>query len=142
MGRMNLGRVLLGGIVAGIVIDLWEGVMRGVIFQSRGAELMALLGKSADVSPKQLIAFNVWGIVVGILTIWLYAAIRPRLGPGPKTAVIAGLFAWLLVFAFGVMPIVFTHILPVDFAMITVSAEAVMMIIAGLAGGALYKEST
>ncbi len=27
---------------------------------------------------------------------WWYAAIRPRFGPGPKTAAIAGLAVWLI----------------------------------------------
>ena len=140
MDSINWGRVAVGGIVAGIVIDVWEGIMRGIIFQERGAEVMASLGRPAEVSANQLIAFNVWGLVVGVLTIWLYAAVRPRLGAGPKTGVMAGLFVWALVFALGVMPIVFEHLLPVNFAAITVCAEAVMMILAGLAGGALYKE--
>jgi len=98
---------------------------------------MAALGKPAEASMEQIVAFNVWGLVVGLLTVWLYAALCPRLGAGPKTAVIAGLFVWALVFALGVMPIVFTHLVPVGFGAITI----VMMLIAGLAGGALYKES-
>ena len=28
---------------------------------------------------------------------WLYAAIRPRYGPGPKTALMAGLAWWVIV---------------------------------------------
>lgn len=32
-------------------------------------------------------------LAMGIWAIWLYAAIRPRYGPGPRTAIIAG-FAW------------------------------------------------
>ena len=140
MRNINFGRVVLGGIAAGIVIDLWEGIMRGVIFQERGAEVMASLGRSAEVSAKQLVAFNVWGLIVGLFTVSLYAAVRPRFGAGPKTAIMAGLFVWALVLALGVMPVVFTHLLPVNFAAVTVCAEAVMMIIAGLAGGALYKE--
>ena len=28
------------------------------------------------------------------VTVWLYAAIRPRFGPGPKTAICAGLIVW------------------------------------------------
>ena len=34
--------------------------------------------------------------VLGILLVWLYAAIRSRYGPGPKAAVVAGLFGWVL----------------------------------------------
>lgn len=29
---------------------------------------------------------------------WLYAAIRPRYGPGPKTAAVAG-FAWWVIYS-------------------------------------------
>lgn len=141
MGKMSLGRVVLGGIVAGIVIDAWEGVMRGILLQQRATDAMAALGRTAAVSIKQVAALEVWGLVVGICTVLLYAAIRPRLGAGPKTAVLAGIFVWALVFALGVMPTVFLHLLPVSLGAITVCGELVMMILAGLAGGALYKES-
>jgi hypothetical protein len=35
---------------------------------------------------------NVKGVIVGIALIQLYAAIRPRFGAGPATAVKAGIF--------------------------------------------------
>lgn len=140
MGKINAGRVILGGIVAGIVIDVYEGVMRGVVLKERAAAAMAAFGKPAPISVKQIVAFNLWGLVIGLLTVWLYAAIRPRMGAGPKTAAYTGLFVWALVFALGVMPLVFIHLLAVDFGATTVCAEAVMMLIAGLAGAAVYKE--
>jgi hypothetical protein len=34
-------------------------------------------------------------IVLGLLLAWLYAAIRPRYGPGPMTALRAGTFLWV-----------------------------------------------
>lgn len=141
MAKMNLGRVLLGGIVAGIVIDIWEGVMRGVLLQDRAADAMAALGRTANVSVRQIVALDVWGLVVGIFTVLLYAAIRPRFGAGPKAAIFAGLMIWALVFALGIMPVVFLHLLPVSLSAITVCGELVMMILAGLAGGALYQEA-
>ena len=141
MAKINLGRVLLGGIVAGIVIDAWEGVMRGVLLQDRAADAMAALGRTANVSVRQIIALNVWGLVVGIFTVLLYGAIRPRFGAGPKAATFAGLMIWALVFALGIMPVVFMHLLPVSLEAITVCGELVMMVLAGLAGGAVYKEA-
>jgi hypothetical protein len=140
MGRINLGRVVLGGIVAGIVIDIWEGVMRGILLNAEGARMLAALHVRNAISARQMAAFNVWGIVVGILAVLLYAAIRPRVGAGPKTAVIAGLLTWTLVFAIGAMPFAFMHLLPVAFAVKTACSEGVMMIVAGLVGAALYKE--
>src|SRR6185295_16547190 len=45
-------------------------------------------------------ASGTWGWVVvdfilGILIVWVYAASRPRLGPGPRTALKAALIIWL-----------------------------------------------
>src|SRR2546422_4874519 len=40
----------------------------------------------------------IWFVIVdflfGIFLIWLYAAIRPRFGAGPRTAVLAGFAIW------------------------------------------------
>jgi len=38
----------------------------------------------------------VMDLVLGILLVWTYAAIRPRFGPGLKTAVYAAVLFWLL----------------------------------------------
>ena len=38
--------------------------------------------------------FLAWGFLVGIFAVWLYAAIRPRYGAGPKTALCAGAAVW------------------------------------------------
>ena len=40
MGKINLGRVILGGIVAGIVIDIFEGVLNGVVLAKQWADVM------------------------------------------------------------------------------------------------------
>ncbi|MGH9579875.1 MAG: hypothetical protein ACRD2R_02680, partial [Terriglobales bacterium] len=45
-----------------------------------------------------LLAFSVLvNLGMGIWAMWLYAAIRPRYGPGPKTAAIAG-FGWWVIY--------------------------------------------
>jgi hypothetical protein len=33
---------------------------------------------------------------MGLVLVWTYAAIRPRFGPGPKTAVTAALVIWIV----------------------------------------------
>jgi hypothetical protein len=141
MGKINLSRVVLGGIVAGIVIDAFEGILNGVILSSQWAEVLTGLGKSSTMSVKQIAAFDVWGFAVGILTVGLYAAIRPRFGAGPRTGVLAGLAVWALAFAMGDATPVFLHIFPVGTMATSLVVEAVGMAIAGVAGAAVYKES-
>jgi hypothetical protein len=42
-------------------------------------------------------SYIVMDFVLGILLVWTYAAIRPRFGPGIKTAFYAALLFWVLV---------------------------------------------
>jgi hypothetical protein len=140
MGKINLGRVILGGIAAGIVIDLFEGVLNGVILDKQWAEAMTALGKSSTLSMKQLIAFNVWGLAVGILMIWLYAAMRPRLGAGAKTAILAGLMMWATAYALGSAAYIFLHLIPLGLMAIGLAVGLVETVIAGVVGASLYRE--
>src|SRR5207249_3963498 len=64
--------------------------------------------------------FLAWGFLVGIFAVWLYAAIRPRYGAGPKTALCAGAAVWGLGYHEGTHPRVPTrpvtqHRLPASF---------------------------
>lgn len=95
MSKINMGRVVLGGIVAGIVADLLDYPVDNLWLGQRWTQGMSLLGHNSF-SPNMWIGFDVLGIVSGIVAIWIYAAIRPRLGPGLKTAIYAGVVTWIL----------------------------------------------
>ncbi len=140
MGRINIGRMILGGIVAGIVGDILGYLVDGVMLAPRWAAGMRALG-IAEFSVSQNVAFNVVGLVYGILMVWLYAAIRPRYGAGPKTAVWAGLAVWIAGF---LLPnAVFmgaAGLFPASLTVMTTAAGIVELVVAALAGAALYKE--
>jgi hypothetical protein len=94
----------------------------------------ALAGKT--ISPVGWIVFDFLG---GILLVWLYAAIRPRFGPGPRTALLAGFMLWLitcLVFS----SFVFMGL----FSLALVATSGFFGLVAALAGGYvggwLYRE--
>ncbi len=140
MGKINLSRVILGGLLAGVVINIIEGVVNGGFLATDWADAMTALHQHS-VSTKQIIAFNVWGFAIGILTVWLYAAMRPRYGAGPKTAICAGLFMWAVGYALANFAPVILHVFPVSLVAKSLSAELVEMVIAALAGAWLYKEA-
>lgn len=98
MGRINLKGVILGGIVAGIVLNVYDFLMYGLVLRAEFEAAMQAIGKTMD--PNAIYVFVVLDFLFGIWAVWLYAAIRPRFGPGPRTAIIAGLFMWL---GFGVL---------------------------------------
>src|SRR5207245_9650677 len=89
MGRINWSRVILGGLLAGLVLNVVDYIYYGVVMKQDMAAAMQALGKQPI--PDSIIwVFVVWDFVMGIGLVWLYAAIRPRFGAGVKTAVIAG----------------------------------------------------
>jgi hypothetical protein len=141
MERINIGRVFLGGIVAGIVANILGYLVDGVILAPQWTSAMKVLGKG-DFTVNQIVAFNVIGLAYGVFAVWLYAAIRPRYGAGPKTAICAGLAVWVagnLLPNAGLMGV--TGLFPSDLTTMTTLAGAVEWTAAILAGAALYKES-
>jgi len=140
MGRINIGRLILGGIVAGIVGDILGYIVDGVMLAPQWAAGMTALGRT-EFSVGQNVLFNIMGLVYGIFTIWLYAAIRARYGAGPKTAVYAGVAAWV---AGSLLPNTFmgaTALFPTGLIVMTTAAAIIESVVAALAGAALYKEA-
>ena len=141
MERINLNRVLLGGLVAGIVANILGFLVDGVILAPQWTTALKVLGKG-DFTTNQIVAFNVIGLAYGVFAVWLYAAIRPRYGAGPKTALCAGLAVWVagvLLPNAGMMGV--TGLFPSDLTTMTTLAGIVEWSAAILAGAALYKES-
>jgi len=97
MTRVNVGRVIAGGVVAGIVLNIGDWLLNGVILKQDWDAAVRALGLSPT-GGSQIAVFVVMDFVLGLLLVWLYAAIRPRYGAGPRTAILAGLFGWFLVF--------------------------------------------
>ena len=88
---INVGRVIGGGLLAGVVIDVVDGLTNGAVLGARWAEETKRLGidMSGGAQSQSLAGWMTFGILCGIVLVWLYASIRPRYGPGPKTAVTA-----------------------------------------------------
>lgn len=96
---MNTGKVLIGGIVAGVVMNAVDFVTNMYIVGDRmKAETEAFKPGLSDqmMSSNTMISYIVMDFVLGIALVWTYAAIRPRFGPGIKTATYAALLFWIL----------------------------------------------
>ena len=140
MAHTNRGRVILGGLLAGVVINVVEYVTNGIVLRQAWGQAMQALGKPADLSASGIVIFNVWGFLLGIAAVWTYAAIRPRYGAGPRTAVRAGLVAWVLAVFLANLGNYPLGLFPTRLLVIT-TVVALAEIVAGtLAGAWLYKE--
>jgi len=97
MSAINSGKVLIGGLLAGLVMNVLDMVngflIMGEEFRSNAQRLgldPAQMESGAGMATWITIDF-----LMGILLVWTYAAMRTRFGPGPSTAVKAALVPWL-----------------------------------------------
>ena len=142
MTGINLGRVIGGGLVAGLVMNVIDGVTNGGILGARWEEETKRLGiQMSQASQSQSLAgWLTFDFLCGIVLVWLYAAIRPRYGPGPTTAVIAGLAVWFIThLAFSAW--VFNGLYSAGIVGASTLGGLVAAVAGGLAGCSLYKEA-
>lgn len=96
---INTQKVLIGGIAAGVVMNIIDFISNTYILGARmKAEADAFKPGMADqmMSSSTMVSYIVMDFVLGILLVWTYAAIRPRFGPGLKTAAYVAVLFWLL----------------------------------------------
>lgn len=140
MHRINWGRVIGGGLLAGVIIDIVEGLVSGMWLAQEWQQVMKRLGLSGAYSGGQVALFNAWGLLMGIAAVWLYASIRPRYGPGPGTALRAGLAVWVIGYLMSVVPPLVMGMFPVRLLLISLAAGLVEVLAGTLLGAWIYKE--
>ncbi len=140
MGKINWSRVVLGGLLAGVVLNIIDYIIYGVWLAGDFAAMLQAQGKPASAMSGLIPLFIVLDFVYGIGLLWVYAAIRPRFGAGPKTAVIAGLAVWFfvaLLHAIGEAPM---GIMPQRIYTMGTIAALIEFPLAGAIGAYVYKE--
>ncbi len=141
MGKISVGHVILGGIVAGIVYDLLDYLVDGLWLGPHWNGQLMLLGRQ-PFSTYSWIGFLLLGILGGIAAIWIYASIRPRFGPGPKTAIYAGVVTWFLGFLLPNTAFMYlSHLFTRHLTLYTTVGAFFEVVIGTLAGARLYKEA-
>jgi hypothetical protein len=142
MLQLNWKRLILGGLLAGVIIDACELLVNGVLFASNWSAVMQSLNRPTTFSLKQMVALNLWGFLTGIAMTWLYASLRPRYGAGPRTAVIAGVGMWFMNYALGGAFPIIVHMFPRRLSAITLLLALVEAVVAALAGASIYQEES
>ena len=139
MGRINIGRVALGGILAGILINISEYLRYDVVMRGEFESAMRALGKGLPQGTAVTTIWTLWGFALGVAAVWLYAAIRPRYGPGPATAARAGVAVWFFTSLLAIIAMRAMGLFRVSVvALIWTLLESV---VATIAGAWLYREA-
>jgi len=140
MGKINWNRVILGGLVAGVIINIFEFALHGAVLAKDMDAAVRALGR--EVGGSELLMFLAWGFLVGIFAVWLYAAIRPCYGAGAKTALCAGAAVWGLGYLLAAVGTVALHLFPRHIMAIGLAVGLVEVLVGTVTGAWLYREET
>jgi hypothetical protein len=142
MSQINWGRVIAGGLIAAIIYFVTDGLMHERLL---GADWKAVYDNLRIANPEHsgfgVHYFAVFELGRGLISLFLYATMRSHFGPGPKTAALAGIVAWI---AFSVTgPAQF---IPLEFFSTALwlkagTVQLITSILATIAGAAFYKDA-
>jgi len=141
MASINMGRVVAGGLVAGVVANAIDFVTNTYILAADWTAFAPTrnLDPAAFTSGAVAGTWVVIDFLYGLLLVWTYAAIRPRFGPGAMTAVVAGVLVFLaptiVIFGFTMM-----GLLTMAMFVKGTIAGIVSTLAAAVAGASVYKE--
>ena len=142
---INTKKVIVAGLAAGVVMNIADYVIHMMFGARMTAEMNAFhsgLGDSMNtMSTNTMIGYVVMDLVIGMLLAYTYAAVRPRFGPGARTAIIVGLMYWIFgsIMSSGYLVMgMMSRSLWLTYGLIYL----VCLVIASLVAGALYKEDS
>ena len=142
MARINWGRLILGSLIAAVILFVTDGFIHEKIAR---ADWMAVYDGLRATPPEphgtSMAYFGFFELGRGFIAMMFYATMRAYFGAGPKTAVLAGIIAWI---AFSITG-------PAQFIPLGFYSSALWLkvgvlhlitsIIATIAGAALYKDA-
>jgi hypothetical protein len=134
-----VGRWLAGGVVAGIVTFVMEGIA-SVFYMEEMQTALAARGLSMEVTGAVWVLAILVSLVGGLVLVFFYTATRPRLGPGPKTAVLVAVFLWCGGYLLSLIGYYISGIYPAGMLVKWGVVGLVEMVLAALAGGWVYRE--
>lgn len=140
MAGINVGRWLGGGLVAGVVIWILEGLASFIYLADMEATLEQH-GLSMEMSTSVMALSVVVSLIVGLTTVFIYAAARPRFGPGPRTAVIAALTIWIGGYVVSLLGYLVIGLFPAGMLALWGIVGLVELLLAALVGGWIYREA-
>ena len=140
MSKINTGRVILAGLVAGLVINIIDCVVNVPILGKQWADATQALGvKLEQVNVQSAVGWIVMDFIAGLFTAWLYAAIRPRYGAGARTGLCAGIATWFIVHV-ALGSLTWQGLYPLSLNAISAAGALVAMLAGGWIAGRLYTE--
>jgi hypothetical protein len=139
MRGINLNRLLLGGVVVGVLLWFLEAAASMIYLDEMRMALQAhslVLQMKSSTWLASLAGFLLFGLTL----IFIYVAMRPRFGPGPKTAIIAAVALWLGGYVTSLIGYDQIALYPRSLLYLWGIVGLVQMIIGSIVGAWIYRE--
>ena len=138
--KINWSRAIMGGILAGLIVNICEYVVSGLLLGEQWKAALKALNPSIEIGAIGNSAFLLWGFLIGMYSLWLYVTIRPRFGQGVKTAIIAGIATWIPGTLLAETAPAAMHLFRYRLIAADTAVGLVAITLGTIAGAALYKE--
>lgn len=140
MQPINTRRWIISGLAAGILIWILEGLASQLYYADMQAALAAH-GLSMDMSFGVMAITVLVSLLYGWTMAFLYAAVRPRFGPGPRTAIVVGLTVWVAGYVVSLLGLHMMGLFPAGMLFVWGGVGLVESLLAAQVAGWLYREA-
>jgi hypothetical protein len=136
---VNSGKVVVGGLVAGVVANLLDYLFQGLLLRP-DFDMMRQRLNLDPVAANNPVPWIIVDFILGFLLIITYVGFRTRWGPGPKTAIYAGVVVFVSI-ASVMGALTSIGIFTTDTYLKSSALSLVTIISASLAAAFVYKEA-
>jgi hypothetical protein len=139
MGGIDTKRWLLGGLAAGVLIWLLEG-LASMLYMDDMKTALEAHGLEMEMSAGAMVTSVIMSLILGLALVFFYAMARSRLGPGPRTAVTVAVALFLGSTLLSIVGYRMLGLFPDRMLAAWAVVGLVEMVLAALLGGYIYRE--
>jgi hypothetical protein len=143
ISRISGARVVVGGLIAGVIHYALTGVINGVILRQ---QLEGWIGSAGGVLHPRTpaVSMSLWAVMslcYGLIGIWWYGGMRTRLGAGLSTALLVGVALWTVAKLTVALDLLALGIMPAGI-IVSQTTGGFVAIVAGILAGARYADGS
>ncbi len=139
MGGIDTKRWLLGGLAAGVLIWLIEG-LASLLYMADMKTALEAHGLAMEMSVGAVVTSVIVSLIAGLTIVFIYAMARARLGPGPRTAVIVAVAFFVGSTLLSILGFRMLGLFPDGMLLTWAVVGLVEAVLAALLGGYVYRE--
>jgi hypothetical protein len=141
MSNVNWGKFILGALIVAAICFVSDGFLHQRLVNDQWEAVVAALGaKFQEHAGWTMVYFVIFELGRGFLTMYTYVLLRPRFGPGVKTATWAGVVAWVAYSLTGPAQFIPLGFFSESLWFTVAIYQLVFSIVAAIAGAAPYGE--